>query len=66
MKLNDIPLFNIYDIFAQYPDVAPKSLKDMPNLIQRCREENRHDLAKYLEEWVKHVEEKISQERTEV
>lgn len=59
MKLSGVPIF---EIFAQFPDEAPKNLSEMEALIEKCRESNRIDLVEYLEEWVKNVKEKITQE----
>lgn len=42
---------NLFSIFEQYPDEAPKNIEEMLELEQKCRDNGKETLAEYLEEW---------------
>jgi len=56
---------NVFEIFEQFPDEAPKNLFEVEILEQQCRDAGKDNLAEYLFNWRTDMQYRLEAEWTE-
>ena len=46
---------NLFELFSQFPDEAPKSLRDFPKFVEQCRESGKTESIMFLESWLENI-----------
>ena len=57
---------DIFKIFADYPDQAPKNLEEVEQLEKSCRDAGKEELADYLLNWRVDMLYRLEMEWTEI